>query len=68
MRTPESRMARRLQRLAEEELGTCPRLTLCLEIVREAEPWPRVTREELAAQLFLAHRERLAEEAGSGEP
>ena len=50
---------RRLQRLAEDELGVRPKLQTCLNIMHDATRDLTLSMEEHIAQVFLENRERL---------
>lgn len=50
---------RRLQRLAEDELGIRPKLQTCLNIMRDASRDLTLSMEEHIAQVFLENRDRL---------
>jgi hypothetical protein len=58
-KTTAQRNARRLQRLAEDELGIRPKLTTCHNILRDTPRNPLLSIEEQIAAMFLAHRDLL---------
>lgn len=63
-RTSAQKNARKLQVIAEDELGARPKLTACHDILRTSAPYNGDrTREEWLVSVFLANRERLAESA-----
>jgi len=55
--------ARALQRLAEDEIGMRPRLTVCYDVLRASVREPGRTDEEHLARVFLANSERLRQSA-----
>ena len=69
MKTTMDREDRELQRLAEEELGIRPKLTLCKIVLSDAEPTrdPARSREEHLAAVFLLNAQRLRESAEQRE-
>ncbi len=53
-------MHRRLQRLAEDELGKRPHLSTCANILRDAGPKPEpLSKEEWLSTVFVENIERL---------
>ena len=56
---PTGGAARRLQRLAGDELGAKPHLTTCKNVLDDSERDPTHSPEEHIAAVFLAHRDRL---------
>lgn len=63
-RTTAQKMARGLQRLAEDELGIRPKLTTCHNIIRSAGYSPPGTPKEVhLAQVFEAYRDVLKQSA-----
>jgi hypothetical protein len=71
-KTAEQKNARSLQRLAEDELGTRPKLTTCYEALRAHEPRrPDQPRELYLSEVFMWHRDRLrlsAEQKATPQP
>lgn len=59
-KTGTTKLARRIQRVAEEETGARPKYTSCYLLAQTAPNMPGRSLEERATQLFMANRERFA--------
>lgn len=67
----EKKLAKRLQRLAEDEMGKRPKLTTCQKLVIAAIDRGSLrgpTLEARAAELFVAHETDLTQSAPSSSP
>lgn len=65
----EKKLAKKIQRMAEDELGRRPKLTLCQRIIRTAPPRaPGTTKEEHVAALYLENESILSALSEGNEP